>query len=291
MTKFTPLILAALALGMLAVYETPAAAAVASEFNQALHGEYMARAARERAENHHVAADLFTSKAQAAAANEYVSPENPRDYEIPPEYFGELYDARVRLMRALDRGGRAALPAVAASAQKNYDCWVEEQEENIQPLHIAACKEAFLAALARVEPLVAEPEPGPAPIRPHMVIAAPMPAPMPAPAVARSYLVFFDWDKSDLTAEARNIIRTAAANAAAARAGRVTVTGHTDTSGTDRYNMGLSVRRAEAVKTELVRQGIGGATTDVLARGELDPLVATPDGVREPQNRRAEIVF
>jgi outer membrane protein OmpA-like peptidoglycan-associated protein len=55
--------------------------------------------------------------------------------------------------------------------------------------------------------------------------------------------------------------------------------------------MGLSVRRAEAVKAELVGQGIGGATVDVLARGELDPLVVTPDGVREPQNRRAEIVF
>jgi outer membrane protein OmpA-like peptidoglycan-associated protein len=55
--------------------------------------------------------------------------------------------------------------------------------------------------------------------------------------------------------------------------------------------MGLSMRRAEAVLTELERNGIPRADVAVYAKGETDPLVPTPDGVREPQNRRVVIVL
>ena len=62
-------------------------------------------------------------------------------------------------------------------------------------------------------------------------------------------------------------------------------------SGSDKYNLGLSKRRAEAVQQELERQGVGGGDIGIDWKGERDPLVPTPDGVREPQNRRVEIVF
>ncbi len=300
MMKVTRLILAGLSLGMLAACETPAGLELGkaqrvtpagSAFNNALYGEYMERAAHEQAENHHYAADVFARKAMAAARNELVLPEEPYNYDLPPLTVPEITEARARLVDVLDRGGREALPAVAAHAQRSFDCWVEEQDENIQPPHIAACREAFYAALGRVEPLVAAAEPGPAPIRPAMVVPTAMPAPMPAPVMARSFLVFFDWDKADLTPEALNIVRKAADSAEATGAAGINVTGHADKSGPDPYNIGLSMRRAEAVKRELVRQGISGNTVDLSARGERDPLVPTPDGVREPQNRRAEIIL
>jgi outer membrane protein OmpA-like peptidoglycan-associated protein len=103
--------------------------------------------------------------------------------------------------------------------------------------------------------------------------------------------VFFDWDKSTLTQEAQAIIRTAAANAKAGNIVRIELMGHADRSGPDRYNMGLSQRRADAVKAELVRQGLKANEIVTFAKGEREPLVPTADGVREPQNRRVEIVF
>jgi hypothetical protein len=71
---------------------------------------------------------------------------------------------------------------------------------------------------------------------------------------------------------------------------RITATGHTDTSGTPQYNMALSLRRANTVKAELVRQGVPAAAISTVGVGEAGLLVQTGDGVREPQNRRVEIV-
>jgi outer membrane immunogenic protein len=116
----------------------------------------------------------------------------------------------------------------------------------------------------------------------------PAPAPVQAP---RSYLVFFDFDRSDLTPEANNIVRTAADNAKAGNVTRIEVTGHTDAAGSQPYNLRLSQRRAQTVQAELVRDGIPADQISVAAKGKSQPLVPTADGVREPQNRRVEIVY
>jgi outer membrane protein OmpA-like peptidoglycan-associated protein len=127
---------------------------------------------------------------------------------------------------------------------------------------------------------------------------APRPAPVvavaPAPQrqeVARTYLVFFDWDRADLTDRARQIIGEAATNSRSSRATRIEVSGHADRSGTPAYNQRLSQRRAEAVAAELVRRGVDRDEIGVQAFGESRPLVPTADNVREPQNRRVEIVL
>jgi OOP family OmpA-OmpF porin len=131
--------------------------------------------------------------------------------------------------------------------------------------------------------------------------AAPAPAPAPAPvaaapaparaAIQRSYLVFFDFNKSDVTPEALRVIQQASANAKSGNVSRIQATGHADRSGPDAYNMALSIRRANAVKAELVRSGIPENQIAVIGKGETEPLVPTPDGVREPQNRRVEILL
>ena len=126
-------------------------------------------------------------------------------------------------------------------------------------------------------------------VRPVPVAAAPAPAPAPAPA--RSYLVFFDWDKANLTDRARQIIRDAADNSRKVTYTRLEVNGYTDTSGTPQYNQGLSVRRAQAVAAELVRDGVAKESISVSGFGDTKLLVATGPNVREPQNRRVEIVI
>jgi outer membrane protein OmpA-like peptidoglycan-associated protein len=121
----------------------------------------------------------------------------------------------------------------------------------------------------------------------------PPPAPVvaPAPAPARSYLVFFDWDRADLTDRARQIIREAAENSTRVQYTRIEVNGYTDTSGTPAYNQRLSVRRAQSVAAELVRDGVPRQAITIQGFGETHLLVPTGDGVREPQNRRVEIII
>ena len=120
---------------------------------------------------------------------------------------------------------------------------------------------------------------------------APIAAPAVAPNPARTFLVFFDWNRADLTARARQIIAEAAQARTSQAVTRIEVTGHTDTSGSPQYNQGLSVRRAEAVAAELVRLGVPRGEITARGVGETQLLVATPDNTREPQNRRVEIVL
>ena len=117
------------------------------------------------------------------------------------------------------------------------------------------------------------------------------PAPAAAPAPARTFLVFFDFDRADLTDRARAIIAEAATNAGRVGTTRIEIAGHADRSGTPQYNQALSERRAAAVAAELERRGIARSAMTVQAFGESRPLVPTADGVREPQNRRVEIVL
>jgi outer membrane protein OmpA-like peptidoglycan-associated protein len=121
--------------------------------------------------------------------------------------------------------------------------------------------------------------------------AAAAPPPAPPVAAAPSYMVFFDWDRSNLSEQALNTIRQAANAFKTKGNARITATGHTDKSGPENYNMALSLRRANAVKDALVREGVPATAIAVIGRGESQPLVPTADGVREPQNRRVEIVF
>jgi OOP family OmpA-OmpF porin len=137
--------------------------------------------------------------------------------------------------------------------------------------------------------------------------AAPAPTPKATPAptkptatdteaqrlaeIPREYLVFFDWDRADITSEAGDIIRAAAANAKALKTVRLTAIGHADRSGPDPYNQRLSQRRAEAVRDVLISEGVPAGEIEIFARGESEPLVQTPDGVREPRNRRVQIIL
>jgi outer membrane protein OmpA-like peptidoglycan-associated protein len=119
----------------------------------------------------------------------------------------------------------------------------------------------------------------------------PEPAPPPpSPPTVTSFMVFFDWDRSNLSDQALNTIRQAAGAYKTKGSARITATGHTDTSGPESYNMALSLRRANAVKDALVREGVPATAIAVIGRGEQGLLVPTADGVREPQNRRVEIV-
>jgi len=117
------------------------------------------------------------------------------------------------------------------------------------------------------------------------------PPPTPTVAPVRSYLVFFDWDRADLTTRAREIVAAAAEASTHVQTTRIEVSGYTDLSGTPAYNQKLSIRRAETVEKELIHDGVAASEIAIHGYGESNPLVPTAPGVREPQNRRVEIVL
>ena len=110
-------------------------------------------------------------------------------------------------------------------------------------------------------------------------------------APVHTYLVFFDWDRADLTTRARQIVAEAAQASTQVQTTRIDVNGYTDASGGAAYNKRLSLRRAETVQAELVRDGVPQDEIAIQGFGEANPLIATAKGVREPQNRRVEIIL
>lgn len=247
-----------------------------STFTKGLYKGYYERAGHEAREWDYPAANRYLNRAKAAAGGEVVMPEDPSHWTVPTENMGELLSARERLITALVKKGRNEMPDVGAEAQVMYDCWVEEQAENTQPEDIAFCKQGFLAAIEKLE-YVPPPAPPPA--------AAPAPQPEPP---SNDYLVFFDWDRSDIRSDSASILDRVAEAVGQLKASKVQLVGHADRSGSDAYNQRLSERRAHAVRSYLEGKGISGDYTEE-GRGESDPRVPTPDGVREQENRRVEI--
>jgi len=140
----------------------------------------------------------------------------------------------------------------------------------------------------------------PPPAPPPVVVDTPPPPPPPPPpepsmqppaCTAGPFMVFFDWDKSDITPQAAAILDNAAAAYQTCGQAQVMIAGHADRSGSDQYNVGLSQRRADNVRAYLAGHGIPDGSVTTQAFGESRPLVETADGVREPQNRRVEITY
>lgn len=238
-------------------------------FTQALTEEYRQLTAFESDEmNDWVDANYFARKGLAAANGDIVLPEELGIWDLPPEKVDELAAARGRLMRALDAGARDSNPQLAAKAQARFDCWVEQQEENFQSEHINACRDEFLQAMDELEgkPMAGGEEPV-------------------------SYIVYFDFDRSNVNAEAQAVIDQILADVGGKGAVNISATGHADRSGSEDYNMSLSLRRADAVREALIAGGISGDAITVAGRGESEPAVPTADGVKEQANRRVEVII
>src|SRR5262249_18019314 len=131
-----------------------------------------------------------------------------------------------------------------------------------------------------------KPPPQPAAAVAPPPVVAPQPPPPPA---TREYTVYFDTNSATLSATARQLVRQAATTAQQAGMTHITVTGHTDTVGAAQYNQDLSVRRANAVRAELIAQGVPADAIATSGVGESQLAVPTAQGINEPRNRRVVI--
>jgi OOP family OmpA-OmpF porin len=220
-------------------------------------------------------ADLFRTKASRASTGSEPSPE-----AAPPDAMAQAL--RARLVRAITQG-KDQFPDEAARAQADYDCWVVDSGASNLQAEAQACRASLNNSLVALEN-ASRPAPPP---RPAPVASAPVAAP-PAPA---DYTVYFDLDSWTLTAEDLTVITNVINNARAGGQSRITVVGHTDTSGSAAHNKRLSVRRANVVVEALVDLGARRAAIQASGVGENDLAVPTPDGTKEAKNRRAVIAI
>ncbi len=255
---------------------------VGSPFTQALAGEYRAFANEQLDKMMDYPDALhFARKGLAAAAGEAVMPEPVTDWNLSEKHIKELAAARGRLVITFDLGGREIAPSTAALAQAKYDCWIESQEEHWVVEEAVECKSDFLNSVAELEGLVQQtPAPPPEPVEPPPMV--------PEEAM---YLVFFNWDASELSSGAKNVLDAIAQEVAKNPPGQLVIDGHADTSGSKEYNKRLAFKRASAVREALTQRGVSESLMVVESSGEEELLVDTLDNVREPANRRVNISF
>jgi OOP family OmpA-OmpF porin len=242
-------------------------------FTAALAREYAALASSLNRDGDLVDADYFSRKGLAAAGGAVVPPEDNANWAIPLEepygFRSKLARARARLMAALDGGARTKAPALAARAQVRYDCWTERMEDNWQTAQNGACASDFVVAMDELEGKSIAP-----------AVAAPV----------NIVNIFFEFDRSRLTLEGRQIVTQLAAQMKTGNLS-ATLVGKADLTGSDSYDLALGRRRAASVAAELMRDGVPRERIAVETEGKREPPVKTADGVREPRNRVVEITL
>jgi outer membrane protein OmpA-like peptidoglycan-associated protein len=254
--------------------------AAGTDFSRELARQYHGFAAQQRVEAFdYTSSGFFREKGDVAARGSVVPPETigqrftPRDPSLRPE----LTAARTRLDGSLNSAAtqRAATPL--ARAQVRYDCWLESTDDPTWAVRgewltrkFQECRSEFESAMADVD----------AAMRPPPVAAA--------PPREQSLLVFFDFDRYEITSQGENVIQRVVEAYRRGGSASIVATGHADRAGPPDHNMALSDRRAHAVQAALQQAGVSVPITTV-ARGEEQPLIPTADGEREPQNRRVEI--
>ena len=256
--------------------EAQKVAPTGNEFQTNLYKGYLDLSGSEFREGDYEDSDVFATRAIDAGSGQTFGPEEIERRALPKDKVGELTSSRGRLVKALAGGGAARKPMEAAHAQVMFDCWMQEQEENFQPEDIARCRAGFMDAIAMLEEVPPK----------KVVKAAPPPKPLPGP-----YMVFFEFDKAELTDDGKAILAAVVKDAAGAKDAKIFTSGHTDRAGANAYNDTLAKMRVDAVRQYLLDSGIGKVSVLTASYGENQPMVNTEDGASEPKNRRVEIKF
>ncbi|MDG2242658.1 MAG: OmpA family protein [Rhodospirillaceae bacterium] len=245
------------------------------EFHRALQTDYADLAASEKSEADWVDTKEFLARARRAATGETFGPEAINNRDIPGHASKSISDARVRLVAVLNDGARSSMPVMAAMAQSGFDCWMQEQEEDRQPEDIAACRSSFNTALRALE--AANPAPAA-----QTTPASPMPD---------QFQIYFDFDSAGLNSAAQAVVAQISEVHDKYNPATMLVIGHTDSAGSREYNMILSQSRAVTVYNALAEEGIDQSEMQVEAYGEERPRTSRPDGTREQDNRRVDVIF
>ena len=207
------------------------------------------------------AARFYADKGNLAAQGQTVDPEGPTSAP-------GVQDAHLQLISFLDEEMALIAPAMLARAQTSYDCWVEESRQGDSETNLAECRDSFSQAAA--------------------ALAAQQPPP-PLSELTPDYTLFFATSSMRLTDQDEAIVREVAGAVQTGDVRSIRIAGYSDRAGRAESNLRLSEQRARSVFDALSEAGVPRNLMSTEAFGEMDPLIETPDGVAEAQNRRVEI--
>lgn len=255
-----------------------------TEFQKALHHDYVVLAQSELDQGDRGTTTVYDTKARQVSAGVTVLPTRMDERSLPAENVAELTEARAKLMRVLDAGGATRATDSTSRAQTQFDCWMEQQEENysFQKADRALCRDGFLSAIGQASDIVF------AVAAPAPKVAAPV-APTKLLDIA-TYTIYFDHNSSTLGAAAMAMNDEIASRIKSSHATSVTVNGYADRSGDVEYNRLLAERRASTVAAALEHTGIKPMVGSE-SFGENRLAVQTADDVKEWKNRRVVVTL
>lgn len=252
-------------------------------YEKGLHRGYLKLARAEHKEDDWGDASKFEDRAKMAAMGKPTAPEMLSARTLKAKHRKDLSTGYSRLTAALKKGGAKKNGRAASLAQTNFDCWMQEAEEDAQPKHISACRSMFHGALAMLEESVGAEK--------KMAMKA-KPAKKKKPARKKrgpqtfDYVIYFDFNSAKLNKDGMAAIdfikSTVKKNA------KVSLAAYTDRSGNDKYNKALAADRAKTVYDQLDRMGLANPI-GIKILGENNTSIKTADGVKERLNRRVEV--
>ena len=261
-------------------------------FQEHLLSEYKKRASFEAEEMHDWnSAKLYSEKALKSLETDEIYPEEISYWKIPEENINEIKIAYENLM-TIYKDAKNIDPFNLARAISSLDCWSEQQEENWQTWDINSCKNDFLNAMHNIYEKISTQENEQENTNKNNNLENQTKDEVTIVTKDKNkelmQIIYFDFDKFNLSEVSKDKIKKFLNNYGSV-INEYLVVGHTDTKGTNKYNLSLSIKRAEVVKEILINYGINQNRIKILGKGEESLAVNTPDDTKQPANRRAEI--
>jgi len=261
-------------------------------FQEHLLSEYKKRASFEAEEMHDWnSAKLYSEKALKSLETDEIYPEEISYWKIPEENINEIKIAYENLM-TIYKDAKNIDPINLARAISSLDCWSEQQEENWQTWDINSCKNDFLNAMHNIYEKISTQENEQENTNKNNNLENETKDEVTIVTKNENkelmQIIYFDFDKFNLSEVSKDKIKKFLNNYGSV-INEYLVVGHTDTKGTNKYNLSLSIKRAEVVKEILINYGINQNRIKILGKGEESLAVNTPDDTKQPANRRVEI--
>ena len=261
-------------------------------FQEHLLSEYKKRASFEAEEMHDWnSAKLYSEKALKSLETDEIYPEEISYWKIPEENINEIKIAYENLM-TIYKDAKNIDPINLARAISSLDCWSEQQEENWQTWDINSCKNDFLNAMHNIYEKISTQENEQENTNKNNNLENETKDEVTIVTKNENkelmQIIYFDFDKFNLSEVSKDKIKKFLNNYGS-DINEYLVIGHTDTKGTNKYNLSLSIKRAEVVKEILINYGINQSSIKILGKGEESLAVDTPDDTKQPANRRVEI--
>ncbi len=255
-----------------------------NNFQHYLLMEYKVKATFEAEEMHDWnSAKLYSEKALKSLVTDQIYPEEISYWKLPESEINEINIAH-ESFKSIYEKAKIADPYNLARAIVSLDCWSEQQEENWQSWDINKCKNDYFNSMHILYEKIKNIEDA----------NTKSVSKNNATVITKNkddkilQIIYFDFDKTKLSKVSINKIKNFVKNHNS-NINSYIIVGHTDTKGTKKYNLNLSLERADVVKNLLLENGIHSSKIKILGKGETSPAIITPDDTKHPLNRRVEI--